>query len=77
MAVLENRMLEQENVIASVELRTAFSLYCVRCETALVHAYLELLARILNNFVSVQISTHSQVMVDLLWAFISILSLFK
>ncbi|XP_073974358.1 sorting nexin-8-like isoform X1 [Rhodnius prolixus] len=59
-AVLENRMLEQENVIASVELRTAFSLYCVRCETALVHAYLELLARILNNFVSVQISTHSQ-----------------
>ncbi|KAK9505712.1 hypothetical protein O3M35_009702 [Rhynocoris fuscipes] len=59
-AVLEKRMLQQENVIASVELRTAFSLYCVRCETSLVYVYLELLAQVLNSFVSVQISTHSQ-----------------
>lgn len=59
-AVLENRMLKQESVIASVELRTAFSLYCVRSETTLVHTYLELLARILNSFVSVQVSTHSE-----------------
>ncbi|BET00464.1 Hypothetical protein NTJ_13280 [Nesidiocoris tenuis] len=59
-ATLENRMLQQENVIASVELRTAFSLYCVRTETALVHLYLETLAEILNSLVSVQISSHSE-----------------
>uniref|UniRef100_A0A0A9XXK9 Sorting nexin-8 n=1 Tax=Lygus hesperus TaxID=30085 RepID=A0A0A9XXK9_LYGHE len=59
-AALENRMLQQETVIASVELRTAFSLYCVRMETALVHVYLETLAEILNSLVSVQITAHSE-----------------
>ncbi|KAL1130761.1 hypothetical protein AAG570_012002, partial [Ranatra chinensis] len=60
-AVLENRMLQQESVIASVELRTAFSFYCVRMETHLVHTYLETLAQVFNSLVSVQITTHKEV----------------
>ncbi|XP_014242637.1 sorting nexin-8-like [Cimex lectularius] len=59
-AVLENRMLQQENVIASVELRTAFSLYCVKMETALVFSYLETLVFIMNSLVAVQVSLHSE-----------------
>ncbi|CAH1395473.1 unnamed protein product [Nezara viridula] len=59
-ATLENRMLEQESVIESVELRTAFSLYCVRMETQLVHTYLETLAHVLNSLVTVQINSHTE-----------------
>lgn len=59
-ATLENRMLEQESVIASVELRTAFSLYCVRMETQLVHTYLETLAFVLHSLVSEQIRSHAE-----------------
>ncbi|XP_014288767.1 sorting nexin-8 [Halyomorpha halys] len=59
-ATLENRMLEQESVIESVELRTAFSLYCVRMETQLVHTYLETLVHVLNSLVTVQINSHTE-----------------
>lgn len=56
-------MLEQESVIESVELRTAFSLYCVRMETQLVHTYLETLAHVLNSLVTVQINSHTEVII--------------
>uniref|UniRef100_A0A1B6MBK3 PX domain-containing protein n=1 Tax=Graphocephala atropunctata TaxID=36148 RepID=A0A1B6MBK3_9HEMI len=57
---LEQRMLTQESVIASVELRAAFSLHCVHMETQLVHAHLEVLAGVLNTLVSVQANEHTQ-----------------
>lgn len=56
---LEHRMLAQENVIASMELRAAFSLHCVHLETQLVHAHLEILATVLNTLVAVQMRGHS------------------
>jgi len=59
-AALQNKMLQQEMVIASVELRTAFSLYCVRLETQLVHAYLETIAQVFNSLVSVQVTAHTE-----------------
>ncbi|XP_075230671.1 sorting nexin-8-like [Lycorma delicatula] len=58
--VLERRMLTQESVIASVELRTSFSLHCVHLETQLVHAHLDILASVLNSLVSVQARGHSE-----------------
>lgn len=63
MEALEQRMLAQESMIASVELRTAFSLHCVHMETQLVHAHLEVLADVLNTFVSVQARGHAQVVI--------------
>jgi len=57
---LESRMLAQENVISNMEMRTGFSLYCVHMETQLVHLHLEVLASILNNMISVQIRSHTE-----------------
>ncbi|RZF34611.1 hypothetical protein LSTR_LSTR008636 [Laodelphax striatellus] len=59
-AELEQRMLTQESVIASVELRAAYSLHCVHMETQLVHAHLHTLAEALNSLVTTQITAHSQ-----------------
>jgi sorting nexin-8 len=58
---LEARMMEQESVIANVELRSAFSIHCMHLETQLVHAHLELFADILSSLVAVQIQGHSEV----------------
>lgn len=57
---LEDRMLQQESVIASVELRSAYSLHCMHMETQLVHAHLELFATVISVLVSVQIRGHSE-----------------
>ncbi|XP_063234264.1 sorting nexin-8-like isoform X2 [Bacillus rossius redtenbacheri] len=57
---LESKMMEQENVIANVELRNAFSLHCLHVETQLVHAHLEILATVLCTLVSVQKRGHSE-----------------
>lgn len=54
-------MLQQESVIASVELRSAYSLHCIHMETQLVHAHLELFATVISVLVSVQIRGHSEV----------------
>jgi sorting nexin-8 len=58
---LETKMMEQESVIANVELRNAFSLHCLHLETQLVHAHLEILAAVLGTLVAVQIRGHSEV----------------
>ncbi|KAK4874561.1 hypothetical protein RN001_013921 [Aquatica leii] len=55
---LEARMLAQENIISNMELRSDFSLYCVHMETQLVHAYLETLSAIFNNFVCIHTQAH-------------------
>ncbi|KAB0793507.1 hypothetical protein PPYR_13127 [Photinus pyralis] len=57
---LEARMLAQENIISNMELRSDFSLYCVHMETQLVHAYLETLSAIFNNFVCLHTRAHSE-----------------
>ncbi|GLH06083.1 AAEL000956-PA [Gryllus bimaculatus] len=57
---LESKMMEQEAVIANVELRNAFSLHCLHVETQLVHAYLEILASVLNTLVAVQAQGHTE-----------------
>ncbi|KAJ9581187.1 hypothetical protein L9F63_023646, partial [Diploptera punctata] len=57
---LESKMMEQESVIANVELRNAFSLHCLHLETQLVHAHLEILAGVLGTLVAVQIRGHSE-----------------
>jgi sorting nexin-8 len=59
-------MMEQESVIANVELRNAFSLHCLHLETQLVHAHLEILAAVLGTLVAVQIRGHSEVCICLL-----------
>lgn len=61
MEQLETKMMEQESVIANVELRNAFSLHCLHLETQLVHAHLEILAAVLGTLVAVQIRGHSEV----------------
>lgn len=65
MVALEDRMLQQESVIASVELRSAYSLHCIHMETQLVHAHLELFATVISVLVSVQIRGHSEVRIKL------------
>jgi sorting nexin-8 len=59
-------MMEQESVIANVELRNAFSLHGLHLETQLVHAHLEILAAVLGTLVAVQIRRHSEVCIFLL-----------
>uniref|UniRef100_A0A8C6AIS7 Sorting nexin 8 n=1 Tax=Monodon monoceros TaxID=40151 RepID=A0A8C6AIS7_MONMO len=58
---LESRIVEQENVIQTMELRNYFSLYCLHQETQLVHVYLPLTSHILGAFVSSQIQGHKEV----------------
>ncbi|XP_007941209.1 sorting nexin-8 [Orycteropus afer afer] len=57
---LESRIMEQENAIQTLELRTHFSLYCLHQETQLVHAYLPLTSHILGAFVNSQIQGHKE-----------------
>ncbi|XP_019843073.2 sorting nexin-8 isoform X1 [Bos indicus] len=57
---LESRIVEQENVIQTMELRSHFSLYCLHQETQLVHVYLPLTSHILGAFVNSQIQGHKE-----------------
>ncbi|KAM4812834.1 sorting nexin-8 [Urocitellus parryii] len=57
---LESRILEQENMIQTMELRNYFSLYCLHQETQLIHAYLPLTSHILGAFVNSQIQGHKE-----------------
>uniref|UniRef100_A0A4X1TIY8 Sorting nexin-8 n=1 Tax=Sus scrofa TaxID=9823 RepID=A0A4X1TIY8_PIG len=59
---LESRIVEQENVIQTMELRNYFSLYCLHQETQLVHVYLPLTSHILGAFVNSQIQGHKEVL---------------
>ncbi|ERL88422.1 hypothetical protein D910_05808 [Dendroctonus ponderosae] len=58
---LESKMLAQENIISSIDLRTDFSLYCVHMETQLVFAYLGTMPSILASFVDLKTKTHFEV----------------
>ncbi|MBW01587.1 Sorting nexin-8, partial [Eschrichtius robustus] len=62
---LESRIVEQENMIQTMELRNYFSLYCLHQETQLVHVYLPLTSHILGAFVSSQIQGHKEFVVPL------------
>nr|XP_010964776.2 sorting nexin-8 [Camelus bactrianus] len=57
---LESRIVEQESVIQTMELRNYFSLYCLHQETQLVHVYLPLTSHILGAFVNSQIQGHKE-----------------
>ncbi|XP_008849627.1 sorting nexin-8 isoform X1 [Nannospalax galili] len=57
---LESRIVEQENMIQTMELRNYFSLYCLHQETQLVHVYLPLTSHILGAFVNSQIQGHKE-----------------
>ncbi|XP_075383714.1 sorting nexin-8 isoform X3 [Tenrec ecaudatus] len=57
---LESRIVEQENAIQTLELRSHFALYCLRQETQLVHVYLPLTSHILGAFVSSQSQGHQE-----------------
>ncbi|XP_045139875.1 sorting nexin-8 [Echinops telfairi] len=57
---LESRIVEQENAIQTLELRSHFALYCLRQETQLVHVYLPLTSHILGAFVSSQSQGHHE-----------------
>ncbi|XP_011376819.1 sorting nexin-8 isoform X2 [Pteropus medius] len=56
---LESRIVE-ESTIQTMELRHAFSLYCLHQETQLVHAHLPLTSHILGAFVNSQIQGHKE-----------------
>jgi len=58
---LEAKMLAQENIISSIDLRTDFSLYCVHIETQLVFAYLGTLPSIISGLVDLKSKTHFEV----------------
>nr|XP_035962199.1 sorting nexin-8 isoform X4 [Halichoerus grypus] len=57
---LESRIVEQENAIQTLELRSFFSLYCLHQEMQLVHIYLPLTSHILGAFVNSQIQGHKE-----------------
>ncbi|XP_019758952.1 sorting nexin-8 isoform X1 [Dendroctonus ponderosae] len=59
---LESKMLAQENIISSIDLRTDFSLYCVHMETQLVFAYLGTMPSILASFVDLKTKTHFELL---------------
>ena len=58
---LEARILEQEGLLASMEARSYFSLFCINEETQLVHAYMELMATTLQSLVLVEMQGHKDV----------------
>ncbi|XP_059472737.1 sorting nexin-8-like isoform X2 [Neocloeon triangulifer] len=57
---LEARMMEQESVIADIEMRSAYSLHCMKLETQLVHTYLGIVTEIMSSLISVQVIGHSE-----------------
>ncbi|XP_050297681.1 sorting nexin-8-like isoform X2 [Anthonomus grandis grandis] len=59
---LEAKMLAQENVISSMDLRTDFSLYCVHMETQLVFAYLGTMPQIFAGFVDLKTKAHFELL---------------
>lgn len=72
---LEAKMLAQENVISSIDLRTDFSLYCVHMETQLVFTYLSTMPAILASFVDLKVTRHSEVSCNSISAMFGVLSL--
>ncbi|CAG9767171.1 unnamed protein product [Ceutorhynchus assimilis] len=59
---LEAKMLAQENIISSIDLRTDFSLYCVHMETQLVFAYLGTMPSIFASFIDLRTKTQFEVL---------------
>uniref|UniRef100_A0A2K5F8Q4 PX domain-containing protein n=1 Tax=Aotus nancymaae TaxID=37293 RepID=A0A2K5F8Q4_AOTNA len=57
---LESCIVEEENVIQTMQLRKYFSLYCLHQETQLIHIYLPHTSRILRAFVNSQIQRHKE-----------------
>uniref|UniRef100_A0A2K6URN3 PX domain-containing protein n=1 Tax=Saimiri boliviensis boliviensis TaxID=39432 RepID=A0A2K6URN3_SAIBB len=58
-----SRIVEQENAIQTMELRSYFSLYCLHQETQLIHVYLPLTSHILGSgstLVNSQIQGHKE-----------------
>lgn len=58
---LEQRMLEQEAAISSLESRHAYSLHCAQLETQLVHLHLTELAAVFNALAAVNLQAHTEV----------------
>lgn len=57
---LESRIVEQENEISNMETRNFFSLHCVKLETQLVHANLNILHDAMKALVSSQVVEHEE-----------------
>ncbi|KAG5832263.1 hypothetical protein ANANG_G00289230 [Anguilla anguilla] len=57
---LESRIVQQENAIQAMELRSYFSLFCLHQETQLVFAYLQLAPLVLEALVGSQILGHRE-----------------
>ncbi|CAG0920401.1 unnamed protein product [Notodromas monacha] len=55
---LEARILEQESLLASMESRSYFSIFCINEETQLVHAYMELMSTTLESLINVEMQGH-------------------
>ena len=52
---LEQRIVEQEGAMLTMENRNYFSLYCLQMETQLIHANMDILVVMLKNLVEFQI----------------------
>lgn len=56
---LESRLLEQENQILNIEIRSYFSLYCIHLETQLVYLNMEILQEVIQELIATQADGHA------------------
>ena len=61
---LEHRIVQQEDAIHTMENRNFFSLYCLQMETQLIHQNMDMLVKMLQNLVDIEIRKHTEVIMQ-------------
>lgn len=61
---LEHRIVQQEGAIHTMENRNYFSLYCLQMETQLIHKNMDMLVKMLQNLVDIEIRKHTEVKIS-------------
>lgn len=57
---LEHRIVQQEGAISNMENRNYFSLYCLQMETRLIHSNMNMVVKMLQNFVDIENRKHTE-----------------
>ena len=58
---LEHRIIQQEGAISNMENRNYFSLFCLQMETRLIHSNMNMVVKMLQNFVDIELRKHTEV----------------
>uniref|UniRef100_A0A7M5XMT6 Uncharacterized protein n=1 Tax=Clytia hemisphaerica TaxID=252671 RepID=A0A7M5XMT6_9CNID len=57
---LEHRIIAQEGAISNMENRNYFSLYCLQEETRFIHSNMNMVVKMFQNLVDIEIRKHTE-----------------